>query len=125
MAQTVRCLIADVTRDMTAYPGADRAAAFRQRIRSCGPAADHENYTRWRRATVGRAVGRGLDGARLEMPAGGSAWLPPAGRIAVMRRGTQPQALPLTENLVGLASLLVQVPWKPSVTLAPAAMVPL
>jgi hypothetical protein len=29
------------------------------------------------------------------------------------------------EKLVGLASLLVQVPWKPSVMLAPGAMVPL
>jgi hypothetical protein len=59
------------------------------------------------------------------MPAGGSGWLPPAGRIAVTRWGTQPQAVPLMEKLVGLASLLVQVPWKPSVTLAPAAMVPI
>jgi hypothetical protein len=38
--------------------------------------------------SVWRAVGRGLEGARLEMAAGGSAWLPPAGRIAVMRWGT-------------------------------------
>ena len=35
------------------------------------------------------------------------------------------QAVPLTEKLVGLASLLAQLPWKPSVMLAPGAMVPL
>jgi hypothetical protein len=35
------------------------------------------------------------------------------------------QATPLRVKLVGLVSLLVQVPWKPSVMLAPGAMAPL
>jgi len=35
------------------------------------------------------------------------------------------QVVPLIANDVGLATLLVQEPWKPSVMLAPAAMVPL
>jgi hypothetical protein len=35
------------------------------------------------------------------------------------------QAVPLTENAVGVASLVVQVPWKPSEVLPPAAMVAL
>ena len=37
----------------------------------------------------------------------------------------QVQVVPLTANVVGLAWLLVHVPWKPSVMLAPGAMVPL
>ena len=37
----------------------------------------------------------------------------------------QVQAVPLIANDVGLAWLLVQEPWKPSVVLAPGAMVPL
>jgi hypothetical protein len=32
------------------------------------------------------------------------------------------QAVPLTENAVGVASLVVQVPWKPREVLPPAAM---
>jgi hypothetical protein len=37
----------------------------------------------------------------------------------------QVQAVPLIANDVGLAWLLVQEPWKPSVVLAPGAMVAL
>ena len=61
----------------------------------------------------------------------------PAPNIGVGRRPRRPaphvirengqvvQVLPLTVKLVGEASLLVQVPWNPSVTDPPAAMVPL
>jgi hypothetical protein len=35
------------------------------------------------------------------------------------------QATPLIAKAVGIASLLVQVPWKPNVVLAPEAMEPL
>jgi hypothetical protein len=37
----------------------------------------------------------------------------------------QPQAVPLTVNAVGAASLADHVPWNPNVALAPGAMVPL
>jgi len=38
---------------------------------------------------------------------------------------TAPQVAPLTAKLVGAASLLVQVPWKPNEVFPPAAMAPL
>ena len=40
-----------------------------------------------------------------------------------MRQGAQ--VVPLTAKLAGTASLLVQVPWKPSEVLPPAAIVEL
>jgi hypothetical protein len=41
------------------------------------------------------------------------------------RFSCQVQAVPLIANDVGLATLLLQLPWKPSVVLAPGATVPL
>jgi hypothetical protein len=48
------------------------------------------------------------------------------GPAGVRRRMRQvAQAVPLTVKLVGTASLVVQVPWKPMEVLAPAAIVEL
>ena len=43
----------------------------------------------------------------------------------IRENGQVVQVLPLTVKLVGEALLFVQVPWNPSVTDPPAAMVPL
>jgi hypothetical protein len=49
----------------------------------------------------------------------------PGGRPGKQVRGQVVQAVPFTENDVGEASLVVQVPWKPSEVEPPAAIVPL
>ena len=92
----------------------------------------HEGYTSSLAAVA--LQDRGLHRAT-DLIGGFRAWAamglpsaPASARTVTLAPGTAPaqlHAVPLTEKLVGLVSLLVQLPWKPSVRLAPGAMVPL